>query len=71
MRIVMAKRGALKRHRIEYSADGSIARITYEFYQFDPADKPKEVFDNLLRVQDQSSKKLTMVRFELCDKQHY
>jgi hypothetical protein len=71
----MAKRGALKSRNISYSFDGSIARITYEFYKFDPADKPNdyacEVFDNLLWVQDKSSKKLTMVRFELCDKQHY
>jgi hypothetical protein len=64
----MAKRGALKRRRIEYSVDGSIARITYEFYQFDPADKPNntcEVFDDLLQVQGYYKKKqcLTKVRF--------
>ena len=80
MRIVMAKRGALKRHRIEYSADGSIARITYEFYQFDPADKPNntcEVFNDLLQVQGYYKKTMFnqgtvfRSRFELCGKQPY
>lgn len=67
----MAKRGHLERRRTQYNRDGSVARVTYVFHEFDPADVPDieyacEVFDNLLQVQDLSLNKqwLTKVRIQ-------
>lgn len=56
MRITIAKRGRLEGIKTEYNRDGSVARVTYVFREFDLAAVPNiesacKDFGNLLQVQ--------------------